>query len=106
MTMSSRWDPETGQVAVTVDLSGPQSEVLRFDVVDRTKGLRVVMDGSLHYEGPERTTRDRGPLRGLVLEFHSRQRFVHGRPGTAPSTVPETVRKHLLEQGAEAVSRQ
>lgn len=104
MNMSARFDPEAGQVAVTVDRAGPQSEVLRFNVVDRTKGLRVVMDGSLHYEGPERTTKDRGPLRGLVLDLESRHKFAHGRPGTASMTVPGPVRKFLLEQGAEEVS--
>jgi len=101
--IESRHDEPNGQVVVTV--KGPERrDIYRFDVAD-DGGMRIVMDGSHDYDGPERTTRDRGQFYGATLELY---RVVSistetGEPQEIDRAIPREVAAHLVERGAEAV---
>lgn len=96
--------PEDGRVAVTIRRDDVV-DVLQFDLVEPA-GRRVVMDGSHEWDGPERTTVDRGELVGATLKFDVRRRFHRGRLlHSVPQEVPGTVEAFLSSNGAEEVRR-
>lgn len=98
-----RHDPHDSQVIFSGE-AGHERHLWRFDVVDKSKGLRIVMDGSVTYGGKDRTTKDRGPLAGLHLEFRVRRRFYEGRLVSCRQVVPPQIAKYAFEKGAEEVS--